>query len=386
MGAVADFLTSLIYGKDGKISPAKIAGLGAAGTALYGALKPDSKVGEFLGTGSNQRPVGYSEGIPEYGVTRALLPDAFLNYPDKEVAKFVNETYGLYGGPGVAANREIAKAMNKYGVSPTQVARTTGFTPKQVEADYRAFGYGTPATQPAVVGQRRPGSGGRRYFTDMTYTPTNKTMSSAINPVTVPSQLFVPPSSPPVASSPVAANSSLEGLFGALTPADAKTMYEKLFGPSVTNVSGGTNVIGGGTNLGDGTNLGGGTNPGGDGTNVIGGGTNTEGQGISNLGDDTEGKLAQGGLASLPQSRGYYLGGTTDGMADQIPANINGQQEAALSDGEFVMPADVVSHLGNGNSDAGAKVLYSMMDRVRQARTGTKEQGRKITPNKFTPV
>ena len=110
------------------------------------------------------------------------------------------------------------------------------------------------------------------------------------------------------------------------------------------------------------------------------------GQGISRLGDDTEGKFAQGGLTSLPQSQGYYLGGTTDGMADQIPANINGQQEAALSDGEFVMPADVVSHLGNGNSDAGAKVLYSMMDRVRQARTGTKEQGRKITPNKFTPA
>jgi hypothetical protein len=96
--------------------------------------------------------------------------------------------------------------------------------------------------------------------------------------------------------------------------------------------------------------------------------------------------FAQGGLASLPQSQGYYLGGSTDGMADQIPASINGQQKAALSDGEFVMPADVVSGLGNGNSDAGAKVLYSMMDRVRQARTGTKEQGRKITPNKFTPA
>jgi hypothetical protein len=96
--------------------------------------------------------------------------------------------------------------------------------------------------------------------------------------------------------------------------------------------------------------------------------------------------FAQGGLASLPQSQGYYLGGSTDGMADKIPASINGEQAAALSDGEFVMPADVVSGLGNGNSDAGAKVLYSMIDRVRQARTGTKEQGRKITPNKFTPV
>lgn len=96
--------------------------------------------------------------------------------------------------------------------------------------------------------------------------------------------------------------------------------------------------------------------------------------------------FAAGGLASLPQSHGYYLGGATDGMADQIPATINGREPAALSDGEFVIPADVVSHLGNGNSDAGAQMLYSMMDRVRQARTGRKEQGRRINPDKFTPV
>jgi hypothetical protein len=70
-------------------------------------------------------------------------------------------------------------------------------------------------------------------------------------------------------------------------------------------------------------------------------------------------------------------------MADKIPSNIDGDQEAALSHGEFVIPADVVSHLGNGNSDAGAKKLYAMMDRIREARTGTKEQGKKINPDKF---
>ena len=73
-------------------------------------------------------------------------------------------------------------------------------------------------------------------------------------------------------------------------------------------------------------------------------------------------------------------------MADVIPANIEGTQEARLSDGEFVMPADVVSHLGNGNSNAGAKTLYTMMDRIRKARTGTKSQGKEINPNKFLPV
>jgi hypothetical protein len=97
-----------------------------------------------------------------------------------------------------------------------------------------------------------------------------------------------------------------------------------------------------------------------------------------------------GGLAALAKggempSQGYYLGGQTDGMADKIPANIDGMQEARLSDGEFVVPADVVSHLGNGNSNAGAKQLYSMMDRVRKARTGREEQGRQINPSKYMP-
>jgi hypothetical protein len=91
---------------------------------------------------------------------------------------------------------------------------------------------------------------------------------------------------------------------------------------------------------------------------------------------------AQGGLASVaPQ--GMYLGGPTDGMADQIPATIDNRQPAALSDGEFVIPADVVSHLGNGNSDAGAKQLYGMMDKIRKARTGSTEQGKQINPQKF---
>jgi len=91
---------------------------------------------------------------------------------------------------------------------------------------------------------------------------------------------------------------------------------------------------------------------------------------------------AQGGLASVAP-KGMYLGGPTDGMADQIPATIDNRQPAALSDGEFVIPADVVSHLGNGNSDAGAKQLYGMMDRIRKARTGSTEQGKQINPNKF---
>ena len=97
-----------------------------------------------------------------------------------------------------------------------------------------------------------------------------------------------------------------------------------------------------------------------------------------------EGGMATGGVAKL--SKGKYLDGKTDGMADEVPARIDGVQEARLSDGEFVIPADVVSHLGNGNSDAGAKVLESMMARVRKARTGNTKQGKEINPRDFLPA
>jgi hypothetical protein len=93
---------------------------------------------------------------------------------------------------------------------------------------------------------------------------------------------------------------------------------------------------------------------------------------------------AMGGYAMGGEPR--FLSGGGDGMSDSIHANIDGNQEARLADGEFVIPADVVSHLGNGSSKAGAKQLYSMMDRIRQARTGRKAQGREINPNKFMPV
>jgi hypothetical protein len=94
-------------------------------------------------------------------------------------------------------------------------------------------------------------------------------------------------------------------------------------------------------------------------------------------------QAATGGV--MPFASGRYLQGSTDGMADEINTSIDNKQPAKLSHGEFVVPADVVSHLGNGNSDAGAKKLYSMMDKVRQARTGTKKQGKQINPDKYMP-
>jgi hypothetical protein len=99
-------------------------------------------------------------------------------------------------------------------------------------------------------------------------------------------------------------------------------------------------------------------------------------------------QYAGGGIASLGSysDGGRMLKGPGDGMSDSIPAKIGAKQEARLADGEFVVPADVVSHLGNGSTDAGAKQLYAMMDKVRSARTGRKAQGRQIKPQKYMPA
>ena len=110
-------------------------------------------------------------------------------------------------------------------------------------------------------------------------------------------------------------------------------------------------------------------------------------RGASSVIDDlppTVNEMYRGGIAEL--SKGRYLKGSSDGMADEVAANIDGKQEAALSHGEFVIPADVVSHLGNGNSDAGAKILSTMMSKVRKSRTGNSKQGKQIDPTKFLPM
>jgi hypothetical protein len=116
-------------------------------------------------------------------------------------------------------------------------------------------------------------------------------------------------------------------------------------------------------------------------------------------GDDTkyqeaaQGGIMQAGYAAGGSTLGGYaaggnprlLQGPGDGMSDNIPATIGGKQPARLADGEFVVPADVVSHLGNGSTDAGAKKLHRMMDTVRKARTGRKSQGKQINPDKYMP-
>jgi hypothetical protein len=393
---------SFLKKDDNSFDIAKIASLGAAGAGIYGALNPGSKVGQFIGAGGGERPpIGYTGGIPEYEINRSLVPDAFS---------------------------------------------TT-----------------TPTGEP-----RRPGSAGRRYFTEAPLTPTGNVMSPAIPtpaaetqeqllsksqgiidslPPEIVERLiasmfsgsgisrqnfepeFVPP---PAATTPPPPPAATTGLPAGITPetvieyvnregvtpqdvrremdaagisvaqlanvlgmdaAEVQRQYDAAVAtPTPTATFSDQDVLGFIQQAY--TQYGG---PGAEAHRAIAAAMNQYGvspeqvarvTGIPLADVEADYKAfgyAQGGLASL-KPKGYYLGGATDGMADEIPANIEGRQEAALSDGEFVIPADVVSHLGNGNSDAGAKQLYSMMDRVRQARTGRQEQGQRIAPNEFLPV
>jgi len=91
--------------------------------------------------------------------------------------------------------------------------------------------------------------------------------------------------------------------------------------------------------------------------------------------------MARGGMSQQFDLGGYSDGGRLlrgpgDGVSDSIPATIGNKRPARLADGEFVVPARIVSELGNGSTEAGARKLYAMMDRVQKARRGTVGKGK----------
>jgi hypothetical protein len=102
--------------------------------------------------------------------------------------------------------------------------------------------------------------------------------------------------------------------------------------------------------------------------------------------DSDNASFYAGGGSVQYAAAGRLLRGPGDGMSDDIKANISGKQEARLADGEFVIPADVVSHLGNGSSEAGSRKLYKMMANIRKARTGRSKQAPAVKPDKYLPA
>jgi len=216
-----------------------------------------------------------------------LLPSS-MQIPAGSSADYGSAIAALLGA-GLGASGLMGGSQQKTGYQG-KIPQLTA-TRQQLPIDYNA--------------DRRPGSGGRRYFTDMVYTPKAGIASVA-------------PAAPVVPASPVNPTPTTPDVVAA--------------------AQGGL------------------------------------------LGSPQE--YAKGGIADL----GYYLGGHTDGMADKVPANIDDQQPAKLSHGEFVLPSDVVSALGSGNSSAGAKVLYDMMDRIRKHAHGTTKQIKPANLKKTLPA
>ena len=125
-------------------------------------------------------------------------------------------------------------------------------------------------------------------------------------------------------------------------------------------------------------------------------------------------KMAQGGITSLKEGSfvvpadvvSHFGNGSTDaglealhnhlgaepirghgdGMSDSIPTDIDGKQPARVANGEALVHPEKVKELGNGSADAGAKKLYQMMNRVRKARTGNTKQGKQIKADKYLPT
>jgi hypothetical protein len=112
----------------------------------------------------------------------------------------------------------------------------------------------------------------------------------------------------------------------------------------------------------------------------------------SNMQDQPNVGMARGGAVPGQYSLGSYsdggrlLKGPGDGVSDSIPAIIGRKQPARLATGEFVIPARIVSELGNGSTEAGAQRLYEMMKRVQQTRRKTKNVAANTNAAKYLPA
>ena len=231
---------------------------------------------------------------------------------------------------------------------------------------------------------RRPGSGGRRYFTDATYVDMDADtaqadLDSAIGAAGTQADALAFSNRARqklMAGEPVPVDTSKSKMY----PTDE----EPLIQPSFTAVPTAQSVLSQDMSPSEETSPF--TSPyqyiEDDPTNPLNIATPYKTGGIAEL----RTKEQKGGIAELGSRKQRYLDGETDGMADKVPATIDNEDPAALSDGEYVIPADVVSHLGNGNSDAGAKVLDEMLSRVRKARTGETKQAPEINPKEFLPA
>ena len=200
--------------------------------------------------------------------------------------------------------------------------------------------------------------------------------SQAPMPVAAPAVAAAPAAATPPAQTAAEANTTMRPY--TFDPMTGTFTAMPIIQPTVTgyNPSGFSYESFGGMDGGMGVGMGEGSSGGS-------GGMSNSGEGGGGPG---EGGWARGGIASLAQGGQSHLGdysdggrmlrGPGDGVSDSIPATIGGKRPARLADGEFVVPARIVSELGNGSTEAGARKLYAMMARVQKARGKTTGKNR----------
>lgn len=204
---------------------------------------------------------------------------------------------------------------------------------------------------------RRPGSGGRQYFTNTQYIPRSDEsgIAAALGKAQQQSDAIARANLAPSQGQRTALLNAAQSLYPMYTPYAATLTTPAETPPADTTTPAGSEE------------------------------TPYDANQAGNSGGAAQGGLiglARGGSTGEPR----FLAGGTDGMADKIPATIEGNQPAKLAHGEFVIPSDCVSFLGSGNSEAGAKVLYDMMDRIRKHAHGSKKQIKPANLKKVLPA
>ena len=395
---LTNFVTNRYFNPTSAAGPVQPGGIGqiakdlGVAAAIYGIINPNdsSGLGKFFGTGGQQQPTGYQGGIPNYTASRQLAPNAFSQtYPLPDTGELTTRRPGSGGrryftdttftpsttepfmgvtAEDIAARNAAAQAeLDLFesilgGVETETAANAAAETAETAEtantdiAAYNAFISQFSGDLTAADAATIAASGYPIAQIAASFNKPVEDMQKFIDYYTDPVNLVTPSADDTTVETPSADDTTVETTVE--TPFDYSIIRDQTADALVAQA--------GFTKNDDGT-------------------LNSK-EGQIYTWNNTTGQFvpvfSHGGLTSIA-SKGMYLGGTTDGMADEIPATIDNNQPAALSDGEFVVPADVVSHLGNGNSDAGAKNLYKMMDRVRTDRTGNPEQGRQIDPNKY---
>ena len=304
--------------------------LGAAGQ-LIGLGGISALLNKMLG-GSSGQFAGYQGGIPKYTAERTqyALPAVPLSAANQ--ARVTDEGIkNVFSQEGFTPDRQ-ARSMFRYGLSPERVAGIMSLPVEQVREQYHQ-----------ALGPNQSLLGGM-------YGKYDQTTHPARGPINGPTDMDYSYRRPgsggityfsPMRYTPVAA--------------DATTN-------TATNTTANTAVV----------------TPPADTTVVP----------PANVEDTSYKVFNSGGITSLGgySDGGQLLRGPGDGVSDDIPATIGGRQPARLADGEFVVPARIVSELGNGSTEAGARKLYAMMDRIKKTRSKAKNIAANTQADKHLPV